>query len=104
MKFLEDISNKQCKVSLYWWNSKFIVKFETPFLEQTYKFPEFDVSGEDEVKEFIDQPEFLAKVYKRFEEMALIKGLTTMNTSSKSFAFLSEEEDLYSVEDLKEKF
>ncbi len=70
MKFLEDIPNKQCKVSLYWWNSKFIVKFETPFLEQTYKFSEFDVSGEDEVKTFIDQPEFLTKVYKRFEEMA----------------------------------
>jgi hypothetical protein len=69
MKFLADIPNEQCKVSLYWWNNKFIVKFETPTVEQTYKFSEYDVSGEAEVREFIKQPEFLQKVYRRFGEM-----------------------------------
>ena len=55
----------------------------------------------EKIEEIYDYAEFISK---RFEEMTLIKGLTTMNTSSKSFAFLDEEEDLYSVEDLKEKF
>jgi hypothetical protein len=40
----------------------------------------------------------------RFEETSLIKGVTAINTNSKSFAFLNEDEDLYSVDDLKERF
>lgn len=34
----------------------------------------------------------------------LVKDLTAINTNSKSFTFLNEDEDLYSIEDLKESF
>ena len=33
-----------------------------------------------------------------------MKGLTTININSDSFAFLNEGKDLYSIEDLKEIF
>ena len=55
----------------------------------------------EKIEEVYDYAEFISK---RFEESSLIKGLTAINTKSKSFAFLAEEEDLYSIEDLKEKF
>jgi hypothetical protein len=55
----------------------------------------------EKIEEVYDYAEFISK---RFEESSLIKGLTAINTTSKSFAFLNEEEDLYSIEDLKEKF
>jgi hypothetical protein len=55
----------------------------------------------EKIEEVYDYAEF---IFKRFEESLLIKGLTAINTKSKSFAFLNEEEDLYSIEDLKEKF
>ena len=55
----------------------------------------------EKIEEVYDYAEFISK---RFEETSLIKGLTVMNTNSKSFAFLNDEEDLYSVEDLQERF
>ena len=55
----------------------------------------------EKIEEVYDYAEFICK---RFEETSLIKGLTALNANSKSFAFLNEEEDLYSVEDLKERF
>ena len=55
----------------------------------------------EKIEEVYDYAEFISK---KFEETLLIKDLTALNTNSKSFAFLNEEEDLYSVEDLKERF
>ncbi len=55
----------------------------------------------EKIEEVYDYAEFISK---RFEESSLIKGVTTINLNSTSFAFLSDEEDLYSVKDLKERF
>ena len=55
----------------------------------------------EKIEEVYDYAEFIAK---RFEESSLTKALTVINTNSKSFSFLNDEEDLYSVEDLKERF
>ncbi len=60
-------SSPEMKISLYKWNAKFFVKFETPDLEQVYKFSEMDVS-EASVREFIND-DFIKKVIKRFQEM-----------------------------------
>jgi hypothetical protein len=55
----------------------------------------------EKIEEVYDYAEFISK---RFEEASLIKGVTIINTYSKSFGFLNDDEDLYSVEDLKERF
>ena len=55
----------------------------------------------EKIEEDYDYAEFISK---RFEESSLIKELTVMNAISKSFDFLNEEEDLYSVEDFNERF
>jgi len=60
-------SNPDLKISLYKWNGKFFVKFETPDLEQVYKIPEMDAS-ETEIREMISE-EFIKKVILRFREM-----------------------------------
>ena len=54
----------------------------------------------EKIAEVYDYAEF---IYKKLEDSSLIKGVTVINIKSKSFAFLNEDEDLYSVEDLKEK-
>lgn len=68
MYFIGEIPNPKCKVSLYKWNNKYFVKFETADLEQTFKITETEVSGESEVRELITE-EFVDKVIKRFEDM-----------------------------------
>jgi thiamine phosphate synthase YjbQ (UPF0047 family) len=55
----------------------------------------------EKIEEVYDYAEFISK---KLEDSSLIKGITAINIKSKSFAFLNEDEDLYSVEDLKEKF
>ena len=60
-------SSPDLKISLYKWNAKFFVKFETPDLEQVYKIPEMDAS-EAEIREMISKG-FIQKVILRFREM-----------------------------------
>jgi hypothetical protein len=69
MKFIKDIPNNYCKTGLYYWNNKFIIKFETGMYEQTYKISEMEVSGEDEVEEMLGDT-FMESVIERFKQMA----------------------------------
>ena len=60
-------SSPELKISLYKWNAKFFVKFETPDLEQVYKISEMN-ANEATVREMIGDI-FIQKVIKRFHEM-----------------------------------
>ncbi|MES2731057.1 MAG: hypothetical protein V4714_04885 [Bacteroidota bacterium] len=68
MRVIADIPHPHCKITLFAWNSKFIIKIEMGMLEQTYKVSELDVSVEEDVKKLLDS-EFMNTVLKRFSEM-----------------------------------
>ena len=53
---------------------------------------------QDKVREISDFADFIMK---RHEEETLQKGIEKLVSHSKSFDFLNEEEDLYSLDDLK---
>jgi hypothetical protein len=44
MHFIKEITHPQMRISLFEWNSKYIVKLETPHLEQSYKYSVLDFS------------------------------------------------------------
>jgi hypothetical protein len=69
MTFIGELtgSSPDLKISLYKWNAKFFVKFETPDLEQVYKISEMEAS-EPEIREMINEG-FIQKVILRFREM-----------------------------------
>jgi hypothetical protein len=79
MKFLKKIPHVEVDISLYDWNSKYIVKFEWNNMEQTYKVGHLDVSSLGEVDHAITES-FIAQVLERFEDMQeswdLALGLT----------------------------
>jgi len=56
---------------------------------------------QDKISEVSDFADF---VLKKYEEEILRKGVEKLIIDSKTFNFLKEEEDLYSIDDLKEKF
>ena len=56
---------------------------------------------EEKAEEISDFADF---VIKRYEESVLTKGLQTLSSQSHSFDFLNEEEDLYSLSDLKKVY
>jgi hypothetical protein len=66
--FIGDIPNERCKISLYKWNSKYFVKFETPDLEQIFKISEVEIPNEESLRTMIDDA-FVERVIKRFEDM-----------------------------------
>jgi hypothetical protein len=47
---------------------------------------------------------FADDILKNYEERILQKGIEKLVSDSKVFDFLKNEDDLYSIEDLKEKF
>lgn len=55
----------------------------------------------DKIQEVKDFADFMLK---KVEDEILQKGLNELILKSNSYEFLSEEEDLYTVEDLKEKY
>lgn len=69
MKIIGEIPHPSCKITLFSWNNKFIVKFERDNLEQTYKVSEYDLSGEENLKELIASEMFMEKVLRRFDQM-----------------------------------
>ncbi|MFN2395700.1 MAG: hypothetical protein ABR597_08440 [Bacteroidales bacterium] len=48
--------------------------------------------------------EFASLLLKKYEEEILQSGIETLVSKSQTYSFLKEEEDLYTVEDLKEKY
>ncbi|GAB3490124.1 hypothetical protein GCM10027341_01420 [Spirosoma knui] len=56
---------------------------------------------EDRISEVVD---FASYILKKHEESMLQKGIEQLVETSAAFAFLNEEEDLYTIHDLKERY
>jgi len=52
----------------------------------------------------IEVAEFVEFLYQKHEEYILKKGIQKMVSNSKSFEFLKEEDELYTLDDLKVRF
>jgi hypothetical protein len=52
----------------------------------------------------VEVAEFTEYLYQKYEDYILNKGIQKLTSQSKSFEFLKEEEDLYTMEDLKERY
>lgn len=68
MRVVEEIAHPACKITIFSWNEKFLIKFEQDVLEQTYKVSEMDITDAEEVRAFT-QPPFIDKVLARFDTM-----------------------------------
>lgn len=57
-----------CKVSLFDWNQKYLVKIEQGLCEQTFKMSHFDVADETALRDAVT-PAFIQKALDRFASM-----------------------------------
>jgi hypothetical protein len=53
------------------------------------------------IKEVNDFVEFLSN---KIDDKILLEGIQKITNDSKSFAFLNDDEDIYTVDDLKERY
>ncbi|MGB3589277.1 MAG: hypothetical protein WBA23_22220 [Tunicatimonas sp.] len=68
MRVIREIPHKQCKITIFYWNSKYLIKLERGWIEQTYKVPELEISGEEDIQKIV-KGDFLAKALEQFEIM-----------------------------------
>lgn len=68
MRIVGEISHHDCKITLFSWNNRYLIKLETGFLEQTYKVNQFDITSEDDLYKIVDG-QFISEALDRFREM-----------------------------------
>lgn len=69
MRVVGEIPHSDCKITIFSWNNRYLIKLEQGLLEQTFKVNEFDISGEPEVYRIVDQP-FIQEAIQRFGDMS----------------------------------
>jgi hypothetical protein len=68
MRVIGEIAHPECKITLYHWNNRYIIKLEQGPLEQTFKIQEYDVASEADIKVMVSE-DFIQAALRRFEEM-----------------------------------
>ena len=68
MRLVREIPHPDCKITIFSWNNRYLIKLEQGPLEQTYTIQESDLTGEDDLLLILDS-EFLHQATIRFQEM-----------------------------------
>jgi hypothetical protein len=68
MRVVKEVTLGEIRVSIFSWNSKYILKYELGPMEQTFKVSETEILEESELEGFLEG-EFLEEVNQRFKEM-----------------------------------
>ena len=68
MRIVGEIAHPACKITLFSWNMKYLIKLEKGLIEQTFKVPELEVTGDEDIKKMLEG-EFLNEAVRRFDEM-----------------------------------
>lgn len=68
MRVVKEIQRPECKVTIFHWNEKYLIKLEKGPIEQTFKISQLDLTSEDELEGLLNE-EFMQKAEHRFTEM-----------------------------------
>lgn len=68
MRVVGEIVHAECKITLFYWNNRYLIKFERGLLEQTYKIQEYDVADEAALRALVNES-FIQETVARFESM-----------------------------------
>ena len=68
MRIVKEITGRPCKITVFSWNGKYLIKLESGPFGQTFKVSEMDVI-EEELDDILSDT-FLNEALKRFDDMA----------------------------------
>jgi len=68
MRIVGEIPHDVCKITLFSWNNRYLIKVELGLLEQTYKVNQFDIMSEADLFKLVDES-FISDALNRFREM-----------------------------------
>ena len=73
MRVVNEIAHPACKITVFAWNMKYLIKLERGVIEQTFKVPELEVTGDGDIEELL-AGDFLNGAIERFGEMEASLG------------------------------
>ena len=68
MRIIGEIPHPDCRITLFAWNNRYIIKLEKGYLEQTFKIDQFDLSSEKDLNNLVNEG-FIRQAMERFEAM-----------------------------------
>lgn len=68
MRIIGEIPHPDCRITLFAWNNRYIIKLEKGYLEQTFKIDQFDLSSEKDLSTIVNEG-FIREAIIRFEAM-----------------------------------
>jgi hypothetical protein len=69
MRVVGEIPHPECKITIFHWNNRYLVKLELGPFEQTFKISEHDVASEQDLQRIVDE-DFIAQAMARFADMS----------------------------------
>ncbi len=68
MRIVGEVSHPECKITLLNWNNRYLVKLEKGLLEQTYKISQFELAGEADLYQVVNEA-FIRNALRQFDVM-----------------------------------
>lgn len=68
MRIIGEIPHPDCRITLFAWNNRYIIKLEKGYLEQTFKIDQFDLSSEKDLNVIVNEG-FIREAIIRFDAM-----------------------------------
>ncbi|MBL6448672.1 hypothetical protein JMN32_20335 [Fulvivirga sp. 29W222] len=68
MRVIGEIPHTSCKITIFHWNGKYIVKIEQGLLEQSFKIDETEIIDPEDIKKVLSE-DFMQSALKRFHDM-----------------------------------
>lgn len=68
MRVVNEIHHPACKITIFAWNNRYLIKIEQGYLEQTYKIDQFDLAHESDLLKIVDE-QFIEQALAQFVGM-----------------------------------
>jgi hypothetical protein len=69
MRVVKETTHPECKITIFHWNNKYLIKLEAGPFEQTFKISELDLSSEDDLYKILNE-DFISDAMARFADMS----------------------------------
>jgi hypothetical protein len=69
MRVVGEIPHPECKITIFHWNNRYLIKIEAGPFEQTFKVNDYDISSEADLNKILSQ-EFISQAIARFSDMS----------------------------------
>ena len=69
MRVVAEIPHPECKITVFHWNNKFLIKLELGPFEQTFKISELDLVSESDIGKILNE-DFIDQAMARFADMS----------------------------------